>query len=124
VPTDASDVVLHIIQAKYEDSFKETAIGKLANFTRDLFDCDKPVEDLSYINSKAKDAIRNFRVNYDKMLDRPHKFVMLIHYACIATEIPAPTDKVMTRTEGIKQYVKSVISLAEVDFRHGPLPHC
>jgi hypothetical protein len=60
-PTAASDVELHIIQAKHENGFKETAVEKLEIFARDLFAFDKPVAGLSYLNSHARDAIA--RVN-------------------------------------------------------------
>ena len=76
-PTSASDVELHIIQAKHESGFKETTVEKLESFTRDLLTYDKPVEQLTYLNSKAKDLIANFRSKYEKMLGRTHTFSII-----------------------------------------------
>ena len=114
-PVAASDIELHIIQAKFEPNFKETTIEKLESFAHDLLAYDKAVGEITYLNSKAKDAIRNFRTKYDQMLGRPHKLAVIFHYACIASEIPDHKDKVMARAENLKSYVKSILTLADVN---------
>jgi hypothetical protein len=115
-PTAASDVELHIIQAKYENGFKETAIEKLESFSRDLLSYDKPVSSLTYLNSKVRDSIDNFRSKYEAILGKPHTLTVMFHYACIALDIPGPKEKVMTRAENLKGYVKSILTLAQVEF--------
>jgi hypothetical protein len=115
-PLTASEVELHIIQAKFEDSFKETAVEKLESFARDLLDYSKPVTALTYLNSKVRDSIRNFRTKYDAILGRPHALVVLFHYACVASEIPSVENKVMTRAANLTAYVKSVLGMANVEF--------
>jgi hypothetical protein len=116
VPAAASDVELHIIQAKEENGFKETVVEKLEIFARDLFAFDKPVAGLAYLNSKAKDAISNFRTKYDAILGKPHTLSIFFHYVCVAPEIPSAKDKVMIRSENLTAYVKSVLTLATVHF--------
>jgi hypothetical protein len=59
VPAGAQDVVLHLIQAKLETSFGETAVEKLESFTRDMLDFSKTVESINYLNSKAKARVNS-----------------------------------------------------------------
>jgi hypothetical protein len=40
----AGPIELHLIQAKYEKGFSETAVQKLESFAKDLLSYDKPVE--------------------------------------------------------------------------------
>jgi hypothetical protein len=115
-PLSASEVELHIIQAKHETGFKETTVEKLESFSRDLLSYDKPVDQLTYLNSKARDLIANFRTKYEQMLGRTHKFSIWFHYACVASEIPGAKDKIMVRAENLTRYVKSVLTLADVHF--------
>jgi len=115
-PLAASDIELHIIQAKFESSFKEGAVEKLESFARDLLAYEKPVSALAYLNSSVRDAIQNFRTKYEAMIGRPHTLTVLFHYACMDSEIPGEKDKVTARARNLVAYVKSVLTLAKVEF--------
>ncbi len=113
----AGPIVLYIIQAKYEDDFKETTVQKLESFARDLLSYDKPIDDLKYLNSKARDASRNFREKYsDKVMGNPHTLSIEFHYACKAESYPSDKDKVSLRAANLTQYVKGVLSSAEAAY--------
>lgn len=113
----AGPIELHLIQAKYEKGFGETAVQKLESFSKDLLSYDKPVNDLKYLNSKARDAIRNFREKYnDDVMGNPHTLSIIFHYACKAATEPGPKDKVTLRAQNLKNYVKGVLSSADVQF--------
>ena len=113
----AGPIELHLIQAKYEKGFGETAVQKLESFAKDLLSYDKPVDDLKYLNSKARDAIRNFREKYnDDVMGNPHTLSIIFHYACKADTEPGPKDKVTLRAKNLVSYVKGVLSSADVQF--------
>ena len=105
----AGPIELHLIQAKYEKGFAETAVQKLESFAKDLLSYDKSVDDLKYLNSKARDAIRNFRDKYnDEVMGNPHTLSVVFHYGCKAA--------VALRSENLIRYVKGVLSSADVKF--------
>jgi len=113
----AGPIELHLIQAKYEKGFGETAVQKLESFAKDLLSYDKPVDDFKYLNSKARDAIRNFREKYnDDVMGNPHTISVIFHYACKAAIEPGMKDKVMLRAQNLKDYVKGILSSADVQF--------
>ena len=113
----AGPIELHLIQAKYEKGFGETAVQKLESFAKDLLSYDKPVDDLRYLNSNARDAIRNFREKYnDEVMGNPHTLTVIFHYACKAPDEPGPKDKVTQRANNLIKYVKNILSSAEVRF--------
>lgn len=113
----AGPIELHLIQAKYEKGFAETAVQKLESFAKDLLSYDKPVDDLKYLNSKARDAIRNFREKYnDEVMGNTHSLSVIFHYACKAATEPGPKDKVTLRAQNLIKYVKGVLSSADVQF--------
>jgi len=113
----AGPIELHLIQAKEEKSFKEGPVQKLEIFAKDLLNYSKPVEYITYLNSKAQDAIANFREKYsDEVMGNPHTLAVHFHYACKADMLPGPKDKINVRGENLKAYVKSVLSSAEVTF--------
>jgi hypothetical protein len=113
----AGPIELHLIQAKYEKGFGETPVQKLESFAKDLLSYDKPVDDLKYLNSKARDAIRNFREKYnDDVMGNPHTLSVIFHYACKAAVEPGPKDKVTLRAQNLVKYVKGVLSSADVRF--------
>ncbi|MGO9648406.1 MAG: AIPR family protein [Terriglobales bacterium] len=113
----AGPIELHLIQAKYEKGFGEIAVQKLESFAKDLLSYDKPVDSLKYLNSKARDAIRNFRDKYnDDVMGNPHTLSVIFHYACKAAIEPGAKDKVTLRAENLKSYVKGVLSSATVEF--------
>lgn len=113
----AGPIELHLIQAKYENGFSETAVQKLESFAKDLLSYDKPVDDIKYLNSKARDAIRNFREKYnDEVMGNPHTLAVLFHYACKAATEPGPRDKVTLRAQNLIRQVKGVLSSADVKF--------
>lgn len=113
----AGPIELHLIQAKFQSGFAETAVQKLEMFSRDLLSYDKPVDDLKYLNSQARDAIRNFREKYnDDVMGHPHTLTVKFHYACTAENEPGSKDKVTLRSQELIRYVKSVLSSARVEF--------
>jgi hypothetical protein len=113
----AGPIELHLIQAKYEKGFGETPVQKLESFAKDLLSYDKPVDSLKYLNSKARDAIRNFREKYnDEVMGNPHTLTVVFHYGCKAAIEPGPKDKVTLRANNLKGYVKSILSSADVQF--------
>ena len=114
----AGPIELHLIQAKYEKGFAETAVQKLESFSKDLLSYDKPVDDLKYLNLfKARDAIRNFREKYnDEVMGNPHTLTVIFHYACKAATEPGAKDKVTLRAQNLIKYVKGVLSSADVKF--------
>ncbi len=113
----AGPIELHIIQAKEEKSFKETPVTKLEAFAKDLLSYNKSVDTMTYLNSKAQDAITNFREKYnDEVMGHPHSLIVHFHYACKADAIPGPKDKITVRSENLKAYVKSILSSADVKF--------
>jgi hypothetical protein len=113
----AGPIELHLIQAKYEKGFSETAVQKLESFAKDLLSYDKSVDDLKYLNSKARDAIRNFREKYsDEVMGNPHTLSVIFHYGCKAATEPGPKDKVTLRAENLVKYVRGILSSADVRF--------
>jgi hypothetical protein len=113
----AGPIELHLIQAKYEKGFTETAVQKLESFAKDLLNYNKPVDDLKYLNSKARDAIRNFREKYnDEVMGNPHTLSVIFHYGCKAATETGPKDKVTLRAQNLISYVKSILSSADVRF--------
>jgi hypothetical protein len=115
-PVAASDIELHLIQAKFENGFKETAVEKMESFARDLLAFDKPVPSLTYLNSKARDAISSFRSKYSSVAAKPYTLTILFHYACIAEDIPNDRDKVTARAANLTAFVRSKFSFASVEF--------
>ena len=96
----AGPIELHLIQAKYEKGFAETAVQKLESFAKDLLSYDKSVDDLKYLNSKARDAIRNFRDKYnDEVMGNPHTLSVVFHYGCKAA-VRAEVGKLNQICEG------------------------
>lgn len=113
----AGPIELHLIQAKYENGFSETAVQKLESFAKDLLSYDKPVDDLKYLNSRARDAIRNFREKYnDEVMGNPHTLSVIFHYACKALSEPGEKDKVKIRSQSLVKYVKGILSSSDVQF--------
>lgn len=113
----AGPIELHLIQAKYEKGFSETAVQKLESFAKDLLSYDKSVDDLKYLNSKARDSISNFREKYnDEVMGNPHTLSVIFHYACKAAAEPTGKDKVTLRAQNLVKYVRGVLSSADVKF--------
>lgn len=115
--TDLPDPVLTveivIIQAKNETGFKETAIQKLQSFTSDLFNYSKPIDQLTYLNSLARDAIDRIRGKYDKALKDAPSTKISYHY--VTKSVVEPNSKVQKRVENLKNSVLSKLSAAEID---------
>jgi AIPR protein len=115
VPEPAITASLILIQAKYQGGFGENAVEGMHTFARDLLDYSKPVEQLTYLNSIARDSISRFREKYDQILGSPHEFYI---WFCYATKSDQPAnDKVNKRVENLKAFVLSRISAAKVEFR-------
>src|SRR5271170_233256 len=78
---------------------------------------NKPVDEMAYLNSKAQDAITNFREKYnDEVMGNPHTLSVHFHYACKADSLPGPKDKINIRGNSLKSYIKSILSSADVHF--------
>ena len=114
LPDPAITAQLYIIQAKFEKGFTEGAIEKLNQFTRDLLDFTRPVTDLTYLNSLARDAIARFREKYEQILGSQHTLDVTFHYATKSDT--DPNNKVLTRVEELKRYVSNQLSAANVKF--------
>lgn len=113
----AGPIELHLIQAKYEKGFSETAVQKLESFAKDLLNYNKAVDELKYLNSQARDAIRNFREKYnDDVMGNPHSLTVVFHYACKSTVEPGDRDKLKQRSKNLTKYVKEILSSADVRF--------
>jgi hypothetical protein len=115
-PIPVGAVELHLVQAKYEKGFTETAVEKLEAFARDLLAYDKPVDSFTYLNSKARDAIANFREKYDAVMGGVHTLTVTFHYACKAVSKPGPNDKVTLRAKNLTNYTRAQLTAAKVDF--------
>lgn len=114
LPDPALTAQLFIIQAKYEPGFGETSVEKMHSFARDLLDFSKPVDRLTYLNSRAKDAIARFREKYDAILGSRHTFTVSFRYGTKSDA--APNAKVQKRIENLTAFVKTQVSAAEVEF--------
>jgi hypothetical protein len=113
----AGPIELHIIQAKEETSFKEVPVTKLEAFAKDMLSYDKPVDEMTYLNSNAQDAIANFREKYDdEVMGHPHTLAVHFHYACKADALPGSKDKINVRGGNLVKYVRSILSSADVSF--------
>ncbi len=113
VPEPVLTVEIVIIQAKNETSFKEDAIQKLQSFTSDLLDYSKPTEQLTYLNSIARDAIDRIRDKYDKALKGAPSTKISYHYVTKSTKEPHP--KIQKRVENLNKLVLSKLSAADID---------
>ncbi len=111
-PDPVLTVEIVIIQAKNETGFKETAIQKLESFTNDLFDYSKPTEQLTYLNSLAKEAIDSIRDKYDKALKDAPSTKISYHY--VTKSIESPNPKVQKRVENLENSVLSKLSTADI----------
>ena len=116
LPEQVLDVQLVIVQAKMEKGFSETAIEKLSTFTRDLLNFSRPVADMTYLNSVAKDAITRFRTKYGFILGSPHTLKIEFHYSIKGDT--DPNTKVVARVDELKKYVKQQLSAANVLFEY------
>lgn len=112
VPDPALSADLCIVQAKHDKSFSETVVDKMHTFTRDLLEFEKPVEDLTYLNSLARDCIDRFRKAYLQILGSPHALSVRFHYAIDGEATPG--SKVVARSENLKRHVRDVLSAADV----------
>ena len=114
IPDPVIDVELDLVQAKYQGGFSETAVERMYSFARDLLDYAKPVDQLTYLNSIARDAIARFREKYDSVLGQRHTLFITFCYASKSDQ-PA-NDKVEKRKQNLIDFVKSRISSASVNF--------
>lgn len=114
VPDPALSAQLVLIQAKYEKSFTEEAVEKIARFTKDLLDYSVPVAQLTYLNALAREGIARFRAKYESILGSQHSLSVDFHYAC-KTDNP-PHSKIIKRVEMLKGYVNQQLSAATVNF--------
>ena len=121
VPDPALTAELKIVQAKNKDGFGEDAIVKLSEFTRDLLDYSKPVEQFSYYSATVRDAIQNFREKYHAILASSHTLKVTFIY--VTKSDAAPHPKVIKRSEGLKDLVKTQLSSADVAVEFWGVPN-
>lgn len=114
LPDPALEVELVLIQAKYQDSFKEGVVEKMDSFARDLLNYSKPVAKLTYLNSFVRDAIERFRQKYARVMGSQHTLKVSFHYTSKSSNGPGP--KVEKRVDNLINYVKSQLSDALVSF--------
>jgi hypothetical protein len=114
VPDPAISAQLVLLQAKYQGGFSENAVDRMHAFARDLLDYSKPVDQLSYLNSLARDSISRFREKYDAILGSQHTFFCTFCYATKSDQLP--NVKVAKRVENLKEFVSSRVSAAKVEF--------
>ena len=96
--------------ATREKGFKEERIEKFTQFARDLFDYTRQPEEITYLNSSARDAIARFRQKHADVLRYDPKLLVTFHYVCKALTPPKPKDKVTTRTATLQGFVRSQFS--------------
>jgi hypothetical protein len=116
MPEPAMSAELYLIQAKYEKGFGETAVEKMRDFTRDLLDYSKTVDQFTYLNSSARDAMTRFRAKYDAILGSQHTLTIRFYY--VTKSDSSPNTKVATRVQNLKDFVKAQLSAAIVAFNY------
>jgi len=115
LPDPALTAELFLVQAKFENGFGETAVDKMYSFTRDLLDYSKSVDQISYLNSVARDAISLFRDNYDKILGSAN---LTVRYYYATKSDSQPNLKVTEREKNLKNFVRSKLSQAIYGFAY------
>jgi len=114
LPDPAITVELDLIQAKYHPGFGENTVERMHAFARDLLDYSKPVDQLTYLNSIARDSIARFREKYDLVLGSQHKLFINFCYASKSDQ--EANNKVTKRIENLVEFVNGRISSAVVRF--------
>jgi hypothetical protein len=115
LPDPALSAELYLIQAKYESGFGETAVEKMYSFTRDLLDYSKPVDQITYLNTSARDAIARFREKYDLILGSAR---LTIRYYYVTKSDGDANPKVKQREQNLKDFVRQKLSQAVVAFNY------
>lgn len=95
LPEEALTAELVIVQAKLETGFGETTVTKLEAFAKDLLDHNRDVDAMIHLSADVREAIRNLRDHYTKILASPHTMKVSFHYATKSDQSPNP--KVATR---------------------------
>jgi hypothetical protein len=117
LPKYPEDAHLIIVQAKYSDNYKEFVITKLEALSRIIFDFtkeDSDIDSIPYLNSKAKDAIKNFRSKLHAIIKFPFIFKVSFYYVTKSQNVPNP--KMLSRAELINQYIRAQFTNADVTF--------
>jgi hypothetical protein len=114
LPKDVFAVEIHIVQAKNEAGFGETAIEKMQLFIEDLLTYSKPVSSFNYYNQKVKDRIESIRSLYESILGQPHTLSIIFWYASKSDQEANP--KVIKRVDNLKERVLDHVSSAKVAF--------
>ena len=95
--------------------FDETAVQKLGDFVEDLFNWKKPIKDLTYLSSVAKDAVERFRTNYDAALGTAQSFKVNLHFATKSQT--DPNTKVLARSKNVTAHIRRQATNAVADFQ-------
>lgn|GEM_PF-344577 len=111
-PDPAIEAEVVIIQASTEQTFKEKRVDGLARFTRDLLDYSKEVDEFTYLNSLARDAISLFRSRYEQILASHHTLKFTFYYATKSDTDPHP--KLETKMKSLASDIENVISHAQM----------
>ena len=72
------------------------------------------MDKLILYNSYARDAMARFREKYNQVMGSQHSLKISFHYTTKSTD--QPNAKIEARVNSLKAYIKSQISIAEVNF--------
>lgn len=110
------DVVIdvHLVQAKNQETFKETPVDKLAGTLRELFNLDIALESLSArYNEDVRDAAQRLRDSYLALASAYPKLAFRITYASRGM---TPDHKIRARSDQVLQAIKERFTSADARF--------
>jgi hypothetical protein len=113
VARSASSARLDIIQSTTTPGFQETRIDKLEKFCRYLLDWED-LTDKKNLRQNTKEHMMRFRIKYAELMQNSHTLKINLHYASRSDN--PPSSNLMIRVGELKAYIKSKLSLAEVEF--------
>lgn len=113
LPPNPQSAELVLVQAKRSGGFSETVMGRMIDFTRDLFEWETSVDDLVHLNTPARDCISLFRTTYNRIIGYVPRLRVSVHY--VTGSQSKPNEKVNSKVEVLKGYVVSKVSHAQVE---------
>ena len=112
IRSKAQDAELVLVQLKRSGGFGETVVERITSFVRDALEWEIPVDELSHLNTEARDCIALFRTTYDRIIAQAPLLRLSVYYVTGSEATPNP--KVAAKLQALKTYVASKISRAEV----------